>query len=280
MAIIGMGRLGGMEQGYGSDADVMFVAEFDDDAPDAQAAAHDVAQEVGRMLALPGPDPGVDVDADLRPEGRQGPLVRSLASYAEYYRRWSAVWERQALLRARPVAGDLDLGARFVALVDPVRYPPDGVDDAAVREIRRLKARMEAERLPRGVDPTTHTKLGRGGLSDVEWTVQLLALRHAAAHPGLRSPSTLSALRAAAEDELVGAQDAEILETAWLMATRVRNAIVLARGRATDVIPTDPRSRAAVARAMGYAAGHGEDLVEDYRRATRRARSVHERLFA
>ena len=82
------------------------------------------------------------------------------------------------------MAGDEELAARFIALIDPLRYPQDGLGEEAVREIRRLKARMESERLPRGADPTTHTKLGRGGLSDVEWTVQLLQLQHGARQPG------------------------------------------------------------------------------------------------
>jgi glutamate-ammonia-ligase adenylyltransferase len=282
LAIIGMGRLGGAEQGYGSDADVLFVMEplEGDDGGDAAAIATDIVHEVQRMLARPAPDPPLIVDADLRPEGRQGPLIRSLASYAEYYRRWSSMWERHALLRATPVAGDVDLGRRFIELVDPLRYPAGGVDAEGMREIRRLKARMEAERLPRGVDPALHTKLGRGGLTDVEWTVQVLQLQHAATHPALRTTSTLPALTAAVAAKLVTAEDAAVLREAWLIATRVRNATMLARGRASDVLPTDPRSLAAVARAMGYRAGHTGDLLEDYRRATRQARAVHERLFA
>jgi glutamate-ammonia-ligase adenylyltransferase len=279
LAIIGMGRLGGAEEGYGSDADVLFVMEPLDDGTDPAALAHDIVQEVRRMLARPAPDPPLVVDADLRPEGRQGSLVRSLSSYAEYYRRWSSVWERHALLRATPVAGDPDLGRRFIEMVDPLRYPEAGVDDSELREIRRLKARMEAERLPRGVDPALHTKLGRGGLTDVEWTVQLLQLKYAARVPALRTTSTLPALAAAVAAGLVTAVDAAVLSEAWLIATRVRNATMLARGRASDVLPTEPRSLAAVARAMGYAAGHTGDLLEDYRRATRRARAVHERVF-
>jgi glutamate-ammonia-ligase adenylyltransferase len=281
LAIIGMGRLGGSEEGYGSDADVLFVMEpLADTDLDATAIANDIAHEVRRMLARPAPDPPLVVDSDLRPEGRQGPLVRSLASYAEYYRRWSSMWERHALLRAQVVAGDTDLGRRFIEMVDPLRYPVGGVDADGLREIRRLKARMEAERLPRGVDPALHTKLGRGGLTDVEWTVQLLQLQHAATVPALRTTSTLPALAATVEADLVTRADAAVLSAAWLIATRVRNATMLARGRASDVLPTDPRSLAAVARAMGYRAGHTGDLLEDYRRATRRARAVHERLFA
>jgi glutamate-ammonia-ligase adenylyltransferase len=280
-ALIGMGRLGGLEQGYGSDADVLFVFEPLEDAPPGTTAiAHDVAQELRRLLSMPASDPPLVVDADLRPEGRQGPLVRSLESYAEYYRRWALTWERQALLRAMPIAGDAELGRRFVEVIDPLRYPVDGIGEPEQREIRRLKARMEAERLPRGVDPALHTKLGRGGLADVEWTVQLLQLRHAAQVPELRTTTTLGALTAARAASLLSAADEKALRTAWLLATRVRNAIVLAQGRASDVVPTDGRALAAVSRAMGYRQGQAGDLLEDYQRATRRARQVHERMFA
>ena len=148
-----------------------------------------------RLLQLPTTDPPLLIDADLRPEGKSGPLVRTLDSYAAYYRRWSSVWESQALLRAEPVAGDEDLGRRFIELIDPLRYPAEGLGERAVREIRRLKARMEAERMPRGADPTTHAKLGRGGLADVEWTVQLLQLQHGCGSgPGLRTTRTRAAL--------------------------------------------------------------------------------------
>lgn len=281
LAIIGMGRLGGFEQGYGSDADVLFVFEsLDDDERGATTAAHDIAQELRRLLAMPALDPPLLVDADLRPEGRQGPLVRSLGSYAEYYRRWSVPWESQALLRAAPIAGDADLGRRFVELIDPLRYPAAGIDEASQREIRRLKARMEAERLPRGVDPAMHIKLGRGGLADVEWTVQLMQLQHAARVPILRTTATLEALAGARAEGLMSEVDERALRAAWLIATRVRNAIVLAQGRPSDMVPSDARTMAAVARAMGYRAGHTGDMREDYQRATRRARQVHERLFA
>jgi glutamate-ammonia-ligase adenylyltransferase len=281
LAIIGMGRLGGYEQGYGSDADVLFVFEpRGADESDVTAIAHDVAQELRRLLSKPASDPPLLVDADLRPEGRQGPLVRSLDSYAEYYRRWSLPWEKQALLRACPIAGDVELGRQFVEVIDPLRYPEGGISEADQREIRRLKARMEAERLPRGVDPAMHLKLGRGGLADVEWTVQLLQLRHAAAVPTLRTTGTLDGLDAALNAQLLTASDENILRTAWLLATRVRNAVVLAQGRASDMVPSDARARAAVARAMGYGSGSTADLLEDYQRATRRARQVHERLFA
>ncbi len=279
-AIVAMGRYGGYELGYGSDADVMFVHEPLPGAPerDASAAAHAVAEELRRLLALPAPDPPLVIDPGLRPEGRQGPLVRTLGSYASYYRRWSAPWESQALLRAAPLIGDEGLRERFQALIDPVRWPEHGIDDNALREIRRLKARMEAERLPRGVDRRLHLKLGPGGLSDVEWVAQLLQLQHAHEVPGLRTTQTLAALDAAVEAGLLASDDAETLTEAWRMATRVRNATMLVRGRASDLLPTEHhRERSAVTSVLGYPASG--DFLEDYRRHARHARQVVERVF-
>ncbi|MGW2421535.1 bifunctional [glutamine synthetase] adenylyltransferase/[glutamine synthetase]-adenylyl-L-tyrosine phosphorylase [Streptomyces sp. NPDC001709] len=280
-AIIGMGRFGGHELGYGSDADVVFVHEPQDgvDEHEAAAAANKVVAEMRRLLQLPSADPPLLIDAGLRPEGKSGPLVRTLKSYEAYYRRWSLVWESQALLRAEHVAGDEDLGRRFMELIDPLRYPRHGLAEDAVREIRRLKARMESERLPRGADPKLHTKLGPGGLSDVEWTVQLFQLRHGWDQPGLRTTRTREALAAARAAGLLTAEEAEILDEAWVLATRVRNAVMLVRGRAGDTFPTEPRELAAVGRYLGYGGGHAGDMLDAYRRTTRRARAVVEELF-
>ncbi|MFF7048916.1 bifunctional [glutamine synthetase] adenylyltransferase/[glutamine synthetase]-adenylyl-L-tyrosine phosphorylase [Streptomyces griseorubiginosus] len=280
-AVIGMGRFGGHELGYGSDADVLFVHEPREGVEEREAsqAANKVVSEMRRLLQIPSADPPLLIDADLRPEGKSGPLVRTLTSYAAYYRRWSLVWESQALLRAEPVAGDEELGRRFIELVDPLRYPAAGLGDDAAREIRRLKARMESERLPRGADPKLHTKLGPGGLSDVEWTVQLMQMRHGAEVPGLRTTRTRAALAAARDAGFISAENAAILDEAWVLATRVRNAVMLVRGRAGDTFPSEARELAAVGRYLGYEAGHVGDMLDDYRRTARRARGVVEELF-
>jgi [glutamine synthetase] adenylyltransferase / [glutamine synthetase]-adenylyl-L-tyrosine phosphorylase len=281
VTVVGMGRFGGRETGYGSDADVMFVHDplpgVADEA--ASRAAHTVAEEVRRLLAQPAPDPPLVVDPGLRPEGRQGPLVRTLASYRAYYERWSLAWEAQALLRADPAAGDRELGERFRVLADEFRYPPGGISAAAVLDIRRLKARMEAERMPRGTDPAMHLKLGPGGLSDVEWVVQLLQLTHAHEVSALRTTRTLTALTAAQQAGLIDRNDAAALAASWRLATRIRNAVVLLRGRSSDVVPAKQAELAAVARILGYPPDTSQDLVEDYRRTARRARAVMERLF-
>jgi glutamate-ammonia-ligase adenylyltransferase len=286
LALIGMGRLGGNEQGYGSDADVLFVHRpvtagpgRDVDERGAADEAHAIANEVRRLLGQPGADPALSVDADLRPEGRQGPLVRTLDAYAAYYSRWSHPWETQALVRAAPVAGDAELGEQFIALANPLRWPAGGVPADTVREIRRIKARVEAERLPRGKDPKRNVKLGPGGLADVEWTVQLLQLQHAGDRPALQTTGTLDALTAAVEDELISVDDADALRAAWLLSSRLRNAMMLAAGRRSDVLPTDARALDRVARLVGYGPGESGRLIEDHLRTTRRARSVVTRVF-
>ncbi|PXY32547.1 bifunctional [glutamine synthetase] adenylyltransferase/[glutamine synthetase]-adenylyl-L-tyrosine phosphorylase [Prauserella muralis] len=282
IAVIGMGRLGGEELGYGSDADVLFVCERNDGATDGDALrfATSVAETVRQVLGAPSQDPALEVDANLRPEGRSGPLVRTFESYRAYYARWGEVWEAQALLRARFVAGDAELGQRFVDAVQPIRYPEGGLDAARVREVRRIKARVETERMPRGADPTIHTKLGRGGLADVEWTVQLAQLRFGHEMPSLRTTSTPAALAAMADTGLAEAEDVGSLLDAWQLATRARNVAMLVRGKAVDQLPTSGRELAAVARVFGYSADDDPgEFLDAYRRTTRRAHAVVERLF-
>lgn len=281
MAIVAMGRYGGFELSYGSDADVMFVHDpLPGVEPQVAASyAQAVVGELRRLLSMPATDPPLEVDADLRPEGKQGPLVRTLESYAAYYARWSHVWEFQALLRADAVVGDEGVRARFTALIDPLRFPEEGISADDVMEVRRIKARVDDERLPRGADPHTHLKLGRGGLADVEWTVQLLQMRHAGRVEGLRTPQTLAALEAAVAADLVSREDAETLAASWRLVSRVRNAVTLVRGRPAEQLPRDAREKAAVAAVLGYAPGTSDLMLNDYLRTTRRAHAVVEKVF-
>ena len=281
IALVAVGRLGGGEMSYASDADVLFVHEPIDEESEQAAtqAASAVANELRRLLALPGPDPALHVDVDLRPEGRQGPLVRTLSSYAAYYARWSKVWEAQALLRAAPVTGDAGVGERFVALIDPLRYPSGGLSPDDVAEVRRVKARVDSERLPRGADPATHLKLGRGGIADVEWTVQLLQLCHAHAVPALRTTRTLAALEASAGADLLDGDSAQALAHAWRLASKIRNATMLARARASDTLPKQGQDSVAVASLCGYDVHEAGRLADDYRRASRRARNAVDNVF-
>ena len=285
ITVIAMGRLGGAENGFGSDADVMFVHRPVEgaDEGEAQTQANRIVNRLMQLIKQPvrpaiRAERPLEVDADLRPEGKQGALVRSLDSYRAYYERWAETWEFQALLRARPIAGSEDLGLAFVELIDPYRYPREFTVEQA-QQVRRMKARVEHERMPHGADRTRQLKLGRGGLSDVEWLVQLIQLQHAHKVEGLRTTSTLEALDAAVQASLVAAEDAEVLRDAWLLATKIRGGNVLRGVRQSDLLPTLRDALEAVARWSGYPPGSARQLEEDYLRVTRNARKVYERLF-
>jgi glutamate-ammonia-ligase adenylyltransferase len=276
-AIIGMGRLGGREVGFGSDTDVMYVYRARSTPNDSAASeALSIATELKRLTEdhrLP-----LDIDIDLRPEGKNGAIVRSLDSYKAYYARWSLTWEAQALLRARGLAGDDDLIRDFEELADTVRFPAE-IAEKEVREVKRIKARVENERLPQGTDPLRHLKLGRGSLSDVEWLVQLTQLQWGSRVPSLRTTSTLGALDAAVAAELLSGTDASVLRAAWTFASRARSAVTLWANKNSDVLPSDRKALDGIARLLEYPPGSATALEEDYLGVTRRARAVFERLF-
>ena len=282
VGVVVAGRTGGREAGYGSDVDLVAVHRPAPGASGAQAqrAAETLVSRVVGLLGRPGPDPPLRLDAQLRPDGRAGPLSTSLASLREYWRRAGQVWEAQALLRARGVAGDAGVLAELWSVVDPLRYPPGGIGDAGAAEVRRIKARVEAERAPRGPARRRHLKLGPGGLADVEWVVQLLQLQHAGSVPALRTTSTLEGLEAAAAAGLLDRGDAAVLAEAWRLTSRLRDTCTLVSGRVTEVLPDGGRDLAGVAHLLGYPPGPGPDAVlVHHADVTARCRSVVERVL-
>jgi glutamate-ammonia-ligase adenylyltransferase len=276
-AIVGLGRLGGAELSYASDVDVLFVYDGDRaaDFDEAERVATTLLAEIGEVTRE---GQTYTIDARLRPEGGQGPVARSLGGYARYYDEWSLTWERQALVKARFVAGDPDVGERFCELVDDVVYERP-FSDADAREVRRMKARIERERLPPGEDPQFHLKLGRGSLSDVEFCVQLLQLQHGGTEPALRVPGTIDALARLRDHELLADDDADALEAAYRFCEQARNALFLHTGRPADALPNDRAESECLARMLGYLERPRSSLRDDYRRVTRRARRVVERVF-
>jgi [glutamine synthetase] adenylyltransferase / [glutamine synthetase]-adenylyl-L-tyrosine phosphorylase len=267
-AVVAMGRFGGAELSYASDLDVLFV--YDGATPADFGVAEENAESLLQFLAGRTPSPRIyTVDLGLRPEGKQGPLARSLEGYETYYDRWALMWERQALLRARPVAGDADVGRRFMEIVEPHVW--HALTDDDVREVRRMKARIERERIPAGEDPQFHLKLGRGSLSDIEFTAQLLQLQH-----GVRATGTMAALDALAAAGALGSEDRGTLAAAYRFCERTRNRWYLVKGSPGDALPTQGDQLARLARSLGTTGG---ELREHYRRVTRRARHVVERVF-
>ena len=267
-AVVAMGRFGGAELSYASDLDLLFVYDgsTSGDFADAEATGE------GLVRFLKGDTPAnriYDVDLDLRPEGKDGPLARSLDGFQTYYERWAQTWERQALLKARPIAGDPDVGQRFLDLIEP--YVWKGINTDEVREIRRMKARIERERIPSGEDPQFHLKLGRGSLSDVEFTAQLLQLQH-----GVRAAGTMEALAALKDAGALDAPDAQVLAQAYRFCERTRNRWFLIKGSSGNSLPTQPHQLARLARSLDRTPAQ---LREEYRRVTRRARQVVVRVF-
>lgn len=278
-SVIGMGRFGGRELSYASDLDVMFLYEHDAPTPrgiDARLFYSDVAERMMKLLSQT--PPIFKVDAEVRPEGRSGPIVRSLQSYLVYYDRWASLWEFQALTRARHCAGDHALAQRLLQSVSPRVWRPQ-LSDEEVTEMRKMKARIERERVKAREDPRFQVKLGVGGLADVEFTVQLLQMRNGFRRPEIRTPNTFKATDRLELVGLLETQDATWMRDAYLLLNRVRNHMFLLRGLATDSLPTADTDVEKLARSLGYGRLSRSRFIEHYRRTTRRARQVCDRLF-
>jgi glutamate-ammonia-ligase adenylyltransferase len=272
-AVIAMGKWGGRELSYGSDLDLMYV--FGDDGERERSLQ--LATGMTRVLSEPSRHgDAYALDAELRPEGRKGPMARSLESYRRYYAEWVEPWEILALVKARPVAGHPEVLESFSEMIGDLLWREE-LPASIEREIRSIKARVESERIPPGEDPDFHLKLGPGGLSDVEFATQLLQLRHGGIHPQLRETGTLRALQRLKEAELISAQDHVALHEAYLFCTRVRLRLHLQKGQVSDSLPTDPAANARLAASLGF--DRTSELREQYRRYTRRGRRVFERLF-
>ncbi|HYJ71868.1 MAG TPA: bifunctional [glutamine synthetase] adenylyltransferase/[glutamine synthetase]-adenylyl-L-tyrosine phosphorylase, partial [Actinomycetota bacterium] len=284
LAVLGMGKLGGTELNYVSDIDVLFCHEPVAGAePEAAArAAERVARAVMRGLsAVTSEGTCFEVDANLRPEGRNGPLSRTFGSYLAYWDRWAQPWELQALIKVRPVAGDAELAGRFRAEAE-ARVYPERLDPETVPAVRRMKARVETSAKARaGGD--RQVKLGPGGLRDIEFAVQLLQLVHGRHDPALRSGSTLVALDRLTAAGFVGRADAAQLAEAYRFLRLVEHRLQLASERRTHTIPAGEEARRWLARTLGYRDGPEADALErfeaDRRRHAGAVRDLHEKLF-
>jgi glutamate-ammonia-ligase adenylyltransferase len=272
LAVVGLGKLGGQELGFASDLDVVFV--FEGQGPQEFQEAERAAEATLAGIRAAGFEP----DPDLRPEGRSGPLARSLAAYLEYWQRWGETWEFQALLRARAVAGDASLGARLVSAAEDLAYP-ERLPVERVAEIRRMRVRMETERVKQVDARRFHFKLGYGGLADVQFAVELQLMRHGREHPEVRSRHTLEALEALARARLVEDSVALALGEAYVFLNEVKSALELERRVPAEAVPPSPEGQLALARRLGYEESSRRRFLEDYRRVTRRARRAMERVF-
>jgi glutamate-ammonia-ligase adenylyltransferase len=273
-AVIGMGKLGARELNVASDLDLLFVYEGEGAAALKQAGA--IAERVMRGIREAGWEP----DADLRPEGRNGPLARSIAGYLEYWERYAETWEFQSLLRARAVAGDPDLGRRFELNAADFAYPPDGLTIDRVADIRHMRERIERERVKPPEAAKFHFKLGIGSLADVQFAVEVSLMRHGGAHPEIRSRRTLEAIDRLAAARFLPGSVARDLGEAFVFCTDVKNALEMDRRLHAEAVPPAPADQTALARRLGYEEYPRQSFIDDYLRVTRRARRAMERVFS
>ena len=270
--VIAMGKWGGRELSYGSDIDLMLV-----NGDGWNERGLEIAQRLHVILSEPNRHgEAYELDTELRPEGRKGPLSRSLDSFRRYYSDWVEPWELLALVKARPAAGHEGVLAEYFDMIEPLVWR-EHVPDQVLREIRAIKARVESERVPPGEDPDFHLKLGPGGLSDVEFLTQLLQLRHGGQVPELRVTGTFEALSLLRDSEILSRADFTALNDAYLFCTRVRLRLHLQSGRLSESLPTDREATARLAASLGL--DRTSELRELYRRYTRRARRTFEARF-
>ena len=252
LAVIAMGKTGGCELNYISDVDVIFVAEPPDGVPEEEstAVATDLATRLMRICSASTPAGSLwQVDPALRPEGKNGPLVRTVASHRTYYERWAKTWEFQALLKARPVAGDSEVGRAYCEAVQPLVWQASSRENF-VDDVQAMRRRVEQHIRPAEAD--RELKLGAGGLRDVEFSVQLLQLVHGRADESLRTGTTLDGLAALSAGGYVGRDDAATLATAYRLLRTLEHRIQLFRLRRTHLMPTAESDLRRLGRALGH----------------------------
>jgi glutamate-ammonia-ligase adenylyltransferase len=288
LAVVALGKLGGGELTYASDLDVIFVyaGAADDVIPTGMTRQELFSRVATRLIGALGSylEEGrlYEVDTRLRPSGQHGALVSSLAAFEDYHRRQAALWERQALVRARFVAGDAELGARIEARCREHVYggPPVPAAEMA-RAIGRLRDRMEKE-LAREQPGQYNIKSGRGGLVDIEFIVQFLQLQHGAAHPELRVPGTREALPRLRRVGVLDDAAATALEAAYLFLRKLENRLRIVQDRSISELRDEPGVVEKLARRMGYTepqSGGGERLLDDYLMHTGRVRDLYRTFF-
>ncbi|MEU2551903.1 bifunctional [glutamine synthetase] adenylyltransferase/[glutamine synthetase]-adenylyl-L-tyrosine phosphorylase, partial [Streptomyces sp. NPDC013313] len=279
LAVIAMGKCGGHELNYVSDVDVIFVAEAADGADEDKAlrSATQLASHMMRICSETTVEGSIwPVDANLRPEGRNGPLVRTLSSHLAYYQRWAKTWEFQALLKARPVAGDAELGQAYADALGPLVWQAAERENF-VADVQRMRRRV-IENIP-AAEVDRQLKLGPGGLRDVEFAVQLLQLVHGRTDATLRSGTTLDALRALAAGGYVGREDAARLDEAYRFLRSMEHRIQLYRLRRTHLVPEAETDLRRLGRSLGLRTDPVTGLQREWRRHAGVVRRLHEKLF-
>ena len=253
---LAMGKLGARELNFSSDIDLIFVYGADGQTDGAHGLAHfayfaRLAELVTEAIAASTEDGAVfRVDLNLRPDGRSGPIVNSVRAAELYYQTFGRSWERNALLKARPAAGDLEVGEELLRLLEPFIWRRS-LDLEVVAEVQAMKARIDARA---GAEGRDDLKLGRGGIREVEFFVSALQLLHGG-RPGwrtIRERAVLPALDRLLFAGVVPSRDRDELADAYLFLRRAEHRLQMAAGAQTHRLPP-PGERLGLARSMGFA---------------------------
>ncbi|MEE9182305.1 MAG: bifunctional [glutamate--ammonia ligase]-adenylyl-L-tyrosine phosphorylase/[glutamate--ammonia-ligase] adenylyltransferase [candidate division NC10 bacterium] len=293
--IMGMGKLGGGELNYSSDIDILFVYEAEGETTgvtdpartrDGRISNHQyfakLAETIVKTIGTVTGDGSVfRVDTRLRPGGRQGDLCLSLRSYEIYYESWGQTWERQALIKARPVAGDEVLGRKFLQMVTPFIYRKY-MDQTAIQEVRAMKERIE-QNLRRDRKLHRDVKRGYGGIREIEFIVQAFQLLHGGRDPWIRGANTLRTLYRLAARHYLTDEDCAALVNAYVFLRTVEHRLQILHNIQTHTLPDDERQLFHLARRSGYrsqvSAEPVKDFLRDYQAHTHAVRHVYDAFF-
>ncbi|NBV90397.1 MAG: bifunctional [glutamine synthetase] adenylyltransferase/[glutamine synthetase]-adenylyl-L-tyrosine phosphorylase, partial [Actinobacteria bacterium] len=282
MGVVAMGKCGGSELNYVSDVDVLFVvASGDPNKTDSDPEVLEVGTKLAKLVIqacsqMTSQGTIWQVDANLRPEGRSGALVRTVDSYLAYYQQWASGWEFQALMKARASAGDLPLSERFIDAVSPLVWTAS-VKPGFVSDVQEMRS-MVLEQIP-AKEAERELKLGRGGLRDVEFAVQLLQLVHGRSDVMVRSPNTIHALEQLSTWGYVGREDAAKLANAYRFMRTLEHRIQLLVMTRTHVLPTDEQNLRQLGRSMGFFQEPTAELIATWKQQATIIRRIHEKLF-
>ena len=290
-AIIGMGKFGGCELNFSSDIDVMFVysdeGQTEKDVENSEYFGKLCEFIIKAMSEVTASGYVFRVDVRLRPESSVGTIVRSIEGYEAYYEGWGEIWERQALIKARPVAGDIELGRQFIQTIQPFVYQRylDGLSISEIKtDIWHTKARIERRIIAENENPQTHTKLGIGGIRDIEFVIQYLQLIHGGPIAMLRNRNSLETLNLLREHELLGREDWKTLSEAYRFLRTVEHRIQIEADQQRYSLPSKQEDLIKLARSTAYRDSDNESALgafhRDYKKYTHAVREVFDKIFA
>jgi glutamate-ammonia-ligase adenylyltransferase len=283
-AIIAMGKLGGRELNFGSDLDVVFICDDSEtdtskiSKEEAMAYYASVSQMIYKLTSqMTSAGIAYKIDTDLRPEGSGGTLVTSINGYKKYLKSRARVWEKQAMTRARFVAGSEALGEKFTELVNEYVYKST-LDNNSLVEISRLRTRMEKE-ISQEDEKGKNVKLGFGGLADIEFLTQMLQLIHGGRNPRLCLSNTLEALEELSINGFIDYDQCIQLKKNYLFLRNLECALRLRSARTENHLPKNKEKVAQLARFLDYrekeSDKRADNFILDYKNVTSQVREIY-----